>query len=131
MLKPTVKPTGSIQDSEYRIWSNVANCYLVVEDIINHISIDKVEDNTIKFKCEGCVIEQHNGALDKNDKKIFVGDIVKGEHNYVNGLENYVVGFQFGEITPLQGQIGLSIGRNIYYEVVGNIHTNNGRVWIG
>lgn len=73
-------------------------------------------------------VGQYTGLTDKNGKKIFDGDIVKGL--FVFGEISSVVIFKYGsfgiewnidEIKVLDPFLGL---RNIECEVIGNIHDN-------
>lgn len=73
-------------------------------------------------------VGQYTGLTDKNGKKIFEGDIVKGL--FVFGEISSVVIFKYGsfgiewnidEIKVLDPFLGL---RNIECEVIGNIHDN-------
>ena len=82
----------------------------------------------ISYDVDPSTVGQYTGLTDKNGKKIFEGDIVKGL--FVVGEISSVVIFKYGyfgiewnidEIKVLDPFLGL---RNIECEVIGNIHDN-------
>ena len=81
-----------------------------------------------RHEVDPSTVGQYTGLTDKNGKKIFEGDIVKGL--FVFGEISSVVIFKYGyfgiewnidEIKVLDPFLGL---RNIECEVIGNIHDN-------
>lgn len=89
------------------------------DDIYSFTSFVEVDPSTVG---------QYTGLTDKNGKKIFEGDIVKGL--FVFGEISSVVIFKYGyfgiewnidEIKVLDPFLGL---RNIECEIIGNIHDN-------
>ena len=113
------------------LFNNYNDKKFIGELIINDYkgtACDRYEIGTSIVECIPSTVGQYTGLTDKNGKKIFEGDIVKGL--FVFGEISSVVIFKYGsfgiewnidEIKVLDPFLGL---RNIECEVIGNIHDN-------
>lgn len=82
------------------------------------------------FADEDWLVEQYTGTKDKNGKEIYVGDIVKYNHDwevYAVKDEIEVVQFENGGFSPMQftnGGTYYGLKSDPVYEVIGNVHEN-------
>ncbi len=100
-------------------------------------TVDNGFDSYTEFEVLPETVGQYTGLTDKNDKKIFEGDIVHlyvGEHSIsrYKGIDyNALVIFRDGGFCAIDGteeDYALRrynfVSQNLYCEVIGNIHDN-------
>ena len=87
------------------------------------------DDNEEVFVIDPETVGQYTGVTDKNGKKIFEGDIVKGLFLHSSPV-NSVIAFHDGTFGLLWNRAGAKTYWaftsicNVEYEVIGNIHDN-------
>ena len=129
-----------MREIRYRAWLKEENKFvyptLIILDFgtVTEIAhMDDIDENTYepierRLVIEAVVLEQDTGLRDKNDKRIYEGDIV----DYVNGcicvIQYEVEGARFihrdiSDNFPF-GFSGLEEYNGKLFEVIGNIHEN-------
>lgn len=129
----TIKFRGKTTDGEWVYGSMVDTTYEDVVLIIQHQMIGVVASNNVPRETVG----QFTGLLDKNDKEIYEGDVIKmstttyGDEIFRIGYEDSHIGaFCLCSADEEDTSRFVSIfGRNFgyepfYCEVIGNIHDN-------
>ena len=97
-------------------------CYFIQYDYMNNYG----QVFTDKFEVDPSTIGQFTGLVDKNGKKIYEGDVVKGKewergtsHRHIGIVEYISSSFRSVGINKYLGYHGSVDGS---YEVIGNIH---------
>lgn len=97
-------------------------CYFIQYDYMNNYG----QVFTDKFEVDTSTIGQFTGLVDKNGKKIYEGDVVKGKewergtsHRHIGIVEYISSSFRSVGINKYLGYHGSVDGS---YEVIGNIH---------
>jgi len=114
----------------FRVWDTVTEQMFYPEDAKYCITmIGKVCDDETD---DGGILENRDyrsksmfwtGMKDKNDKKIYAGDIIRHELHPVNGLVSYFEGaFIWGVALANNALINYNCPK--FMEVIGNIHEN-------
>lgn len=110
---------------KFRAWVEAENNHgmhyptCIQLDAIGHI--DKLWTNTHKLSCDidEMTLMQFTGLLDKNDKEIYEGDIVReGEGKYCVEFKNGMFGIQFNYYGFLPFM------KSFHFETIGNIYEN-------
>lgn len=93
------------------------NSFQMTEDIIGFVEID-ID-----------TLGQYTGLKDKNDKKIFEGDIVRAKDSFFYNDGNYKIVYMKGSFIALDKDESeeVTFGKDVSldaFEVIGNIHDN-------
>lgn len=123
----------------FRAWNKATKAMYEVDDIMS-IDFGKSEisvktlffERTNYYNFDDIVLMQSTGLIDKNEKEIFEGDIVKvtdGDErtNFPDGGIGTICGLDKIFMWYIDGQVhnGLfDISQEYYIEVIGNIHAN-------
>lgn len=74
---------------KFRVWSHTNLCWTVYEDFIGDSisSLDRIA------KRRNCTLQQFTGLLDKNEREIYEGDIVKESNQSLSLIQYNYGGF--------------------------------------
>lgn len=120
-----------MREIEFKVWENTKPMrgYTSVPDFKGHMHFVKLTDDFLQFVAihkENYEIMQYTGLLDKNNVKIFEGDILFYHSSRKSGnvVVEYVMGtFGFDCISKTQGWQLLGL-YNQFCEVIGNKFEN-------
>jgi uncharacterized phage protein (TIGR01671 family) len=99
----------------------VEGCLTRYSQEMSYITVDILEQEVYQIYTE--TVGQYTGLLDKNGKRIFEGDKVKGKDHYNHCLPfNGTVGFKDGSFVIIGECITHYRWMDYSVEIIGNIH---------
>ena len=120
-----------MRELKFRAWIKNYNCYADVlgfeqDRLFVQFQSGERAQHRLYVPIEDCVLEQYTGLKDKNDKKIYEGDIVL---DYCDGDDAFIVEWDKDTasfiLTDTEHILNVSFDNfypDKYLEVIGNIH---------
>lgn len=119
------------REIEFRVWDNYEKKFLTLKDYQNLGGIEVENDGTLtlsprfRFLTSMMIMpkrfipSQYTGLKDKNNKKIFEGDILR---DYSNDIEDWIVSYEYGKFVGTFDNVCEDLYELSDLEIIGNIY---------